>query len=193
MAEGIEHAILNVNHSLNETYSIELVASASVSIIDDDRLINFQPASSQVPAGYLVDSGAIFGPRGNGLSYGWNSNISSRVFERNVNADRSLDTLAVMRTGDTWEIDIPNGFYEVFFWYGDPSNSVAPSGASVTIEGQSIGLYSQLAANEFSWTGTSGISINDGRLTMTKMGAAVDLPINRVTINMAQESNRGGD
>ena len=45
--------------------------------------INFQPAASAVPAGYDVDSGAIFGDRGNGLSYGWNFDDSANTRDRN--------------------------------------------------------------------------------------------------------------
>ena len=34
--------------------------------------VNFAPAGAPVPAGYRTDTGAPFGARGGGLTYGWN-------------------------------------------------------------------------------------------------------------------------
>src|SRR4029453_6753548 len=49
--------------------------------------VNFQPAASEVPTAYLADSGSVFGSRGNGYSYGWNSSIATGTRERNVLSD----------------------------------------------------------------------------------------------------------
>src|SRR5262245_41660156 len=53
--------------------------------------INFQPRNVTVPAGYLADSGALYGSRGNGYSYGW----------------------TLSHTGDTY-------YYEPFPWTPNP-------------------------------------------------------------------------
>jgi glucose/arabinose dehydrogenase len=46
--------------------------------------INFQPAGVPVPAGYLADTGAVFGNRGNGQSYGWNADNTALKLDRNA-------------------------------------------------------------------------------------------------------------
>ena len=57
--------------------------------------INFQPASSPVPAGYLADGGLVYGNRGNGLTYGWSVDNMGNMFDRNSSraADQRYDTL----------------------------------------------------------------------------------------------------
>jgi len=85
--------------------------------------INFQHPSSVTPEGYLPDSGEIFGDRGNGFSYGWDENITGDARERSANIDQRYDTLVQMQEGDprTWEIELPNGAYDVFVACGDAS------------------------------------------------------------------------
>ena len=57
--------------------------------------INFQPASSTVPTGYLIDSGKLYADRGNGLTYGWSTSITSNTADRNstLSPDQRYDTL----------------------------------------------------------------------------------------------------
>src|SRR5688500_2139422 len=55
--------------------------------------VNFQPATAAVPAGYLADSGATFGNRGNGWNYGWDIDNTAGARERNKHADQRYDTL----------------------------------------------------------------------------------------------------
>ena len=45
--------------------------------------INFQPADSDVPEGYLADAGQVFGDQGNGFSYGWDRDITADARARN--------------------------------------------------------------------------------------------------------------
>jgi hypothetical protein len=84
--------------------------------------INFQPAASQVPAGYEPDSGAVYGDRGNGLTYGWDATLNE-TRDRGVDPDQRYDTLNHMEpTVDyTWEIGLSNGTYDVWLVCGDPS------------------------------------------------------------------------
>ena len=57
--------------------------------------VNFQPAGAPVPAGYLADTGAAFGDRGNGFTYGWNGNNAATARDRNAanSPDQRYDTL----------------------------------------------------------------------------------------------------
>ena len=57
--------------------------------------INFQPAGAAVPAGYLADTGAVYGLRANGERYGWNADNSAQTRDRNSasSPDQRYDTL----------------------------------------------------------------------------------------------------
>ena len=46
--------------------------------------INFQPAGSAIPSGYLVDAANVYGARGNGLTYGWSGDNTSQSRDRNL-------------------------------------------------------------------------------------------------------------
>jgi hypothetical protein len=86
--------------------------------------INFQSAGSPIPEGYLPDYGEEFDDRGNGWSYGWNQNMTGETRDRNDAAapDQRYDTIIHFRTiGAVWEIELPNGTYNLFIVCGDPS------------------------------------------------------------------------
>jgi len=93
--------------------------------------INFQSltqGSGEVPEGYLPDYGEVFGDRGNGFSYGWDMDIQGDARDRNsANAvDQRYDTLNHLQKNSidkTWEIELPNGTYDVFMVCGDPDNT----------------------------------------------------------------------
>src|SRR5439155_37928 len=57
--------------------------------------VNFQPAGAPRPVGYLADTGAAFGPRSGGRTYGWNVDNSANARDRNASgsADQRYDTL----------------------------------------------------------------------------------------------------
>src|SRR5687767_2674805 len=53
--------------------------------------VNFQPAASAVPSGYLVDSGQVFGLRSNGATYGWDLDNTTSTRDRNKLVDQRYD------------------------------------------------------------------------------------------------------
>ena len=88
--------------------------------------INFQSSGAPIPDGYLPEYGDPFGEHDNGWSYGWDQNIRSGARDRNSgNApDQRYDTLNHLQQagGDKiWEIELPNGTYNLFLVCGDPS------------------------------------------------------------------------
>lgn len=85
--------------------------------------VNFQPATAQVPAGYLADTGAVFGSRGNGQTYGWLGTANPDARDRNVHTDQRYDTFNHMQKAGarTWELAVPNGRYQVRLAMGDPA------------------------------------------------------------------------
>ena len=89
----------------------------------DTYLINFQAAGAIVPTRYAPDTGEVFGLRSNGWSYGWSSDHTAVARDRGVQADQRLDTLIHFHQGQSWELALPNGLYEVTAAVGDPSIS----------------------------------------------------------------------
>src|SRR3954452_6660053 len=81
--------------------------------------INFQPASTSdaLPSGYVIDSGAVYADRGNGLTYGWNQFATEATRDRDnpVSPDERYDTFihTQLYGSRTWEIAVPNGTYSV--------------------------------------------------------------------------------
>jgi hypothetical protein len=95
------------------------VLEPRVLLAGDTYLINFQLDSAPIPTRYEPDIGEVFGDRGNGLSYGWSSDHTDLSREREANADQRLDTLVDVHLVQTWELELPNGSYEVTAAIGD--------------------------------------------------------------------------
>jgi len=102
---------------------VSLLGMAANVAVGLEVKINFQSTNSRTPEGYLPDIGEVFGDRGNGFSYGFDVDIQGDARERNSNLDQRYDTLVQMQKGDsrTWEIELPNGGYDVFVACGDAS------------------------------------------------------------------------
>jgi hypothetical protein len=132
--------------------------------------INFEPTGTAVPAGYLADTGDLFGARAGGLSYGWNVSHTSYTRKRGVNADLRLDTLCHFHAAGKWEVAVPNGTYNVLVSVGDPSNA---SSFTINVEGVSYWKAAALAANHF-LSATKSVTVTDGRLTIDE-GAAAEM------------------
>jgi carboxypeptidase D len=131
--------------------------------------VNFQPAAATVPAGYRVDSGAAFGDRGNGYTYGWEITLpGNTILTRNAGRSQDLryDTVAEMQGGGNhvWEVAVPSGPYRVHVAAGDPSRS--------------NGLYRVMAEGNLLLDGAPNVSnrwveaigtvlVTDGRLTIS--------------------------
>lgn len=123
--------------------------------------MNFQPATAPTAAGYVIDSGEVYGSRGT-LSYGWSTSHTDAVFDRNVNADQVLDTQVAVKAASKWELAVPNGQYTVAVGVGDSS---AASRDNVWIEGNWHYQYVTLGANQF-LKNPKVVTVNDGRLTL---------------------------
>ncbi|TWT78329.1 Quinoprotein glucose dehydrogenase B precursor [Posidoniimonas polymericola] len=130
--------------------------------------LNFQPAGAEVPAGDLADTGAVFGDRGNGWTYGWQTDHTDLSRDRDVNADQRLDTLVHFHAGQDWEIALPNGQYLVTASVGDAG---FPSTHTLNVEGLNFWTAEALAADEFA-VQTRLVTVSDGRLTLDQGDAA---------------------
>src|SRR5437764_14210014 len=141
-----------------------------------DALVNFQPASSPVPSGYVADAGAVFGDRGNGLTYGWDVDNTAFARDRDsaLSADQRYDTvnhMARTRGARAWEIAVPNGTYEVHLVAGDAG--AYDSIYAINVEGVlAAGGKPTSTHRWFEWTKT--VTVADGRLTLTNAHGSVN-------------------
>ncbi len=130
--------------------------------------INFQPSGAAVPSGYLADTGPVYGSRGNGYSYGWNTSNTANTRDRNSarSADQRYDTFNHMQKGGTrtWEIAVPNGTYTVFVVAGDAT--AYDSVYRINVEG--VLTVSGTPTSATRWiSGTKTVTVSDGRLTVS--------------------------
>ena len=132
--------------------------------------INFQPAAAAVPAGYLVDSGAIFADRGNGHSYGWVNGGNNATRDRNNASapDQRYDTLNHVNS-NVWEITVPNGDYEVHLVMGDPSYTGT---CGINLEGTD---YPDPDGRDYFDDYDVTVTVADGKLTLKRIVGQTDV------------------
>ncbi|MEX2169248.1 MAG: PQQ-dependent sugar dehydrogenase [Pirellulales bacterium] len=134
----------------------------------DTYLINFQFDEATTPTRYQRDVGAVFGDRGNGLSYGWSSDHTDQARERNLVPDQRYDTLIHFEAGASWQIALPNGLYEVTVAIGDPNNNDGLH--TINVEG--VNYWTALPDTDGSFIQTQQITVSDGMLTIDQGTAA---------------------
>ena len=147
--------------------------------------VNFQPGTAVVPAGYLADPGAVFGDRGNGFNYGWDADATAGVRDRGKLADQRYDTINHTQNYGTrkWEIDVPNGTYNVHIAAGD---------ANYFDSVYKFNVESTLVVNGTPTTtarfveGTKTVTVTDGRLTISNAVGAVNNKIAFVDIELVE-------
>jgi beta-galactosidase len=126
--------------------------------------INFSPSDTGVmPAGYAIDSGAVFGTRSNGKKYGW-ATTNNTTRRRGINADPRYDTLIHLQKDGafhTWEYELANGVYDVFLAAGDPTN--LDSVQSFNVEGKEVSDLNGLTNGD---EHEVRVVVSDGRLTV---------------------------
>jgi probable HAF family extracellular repeat protein len=137
--------------------------------------INFAPAGSAVPVGYLADTGTAYGTRGS-YTYGWDVDNTVNARDRNSvrSPDQRYDTLTHMQKAggaSRWELAVPNGRYAVHVVAGDPDN--VDSTYRLTVEGQLAASGIPTAAQH--WIeGKVTVTVTDGRLTIGNAADAVN-------------------
>jgi len=146
--------------------------------------ISFQPADAPTEPGYLVDSGLSYGNRG-GYTYGWSTSHTDVVVDREANTDQLLDSNIGVKAGAKWNLNVPNGTYNVKVSVGD---SAATSNNNVWIEGtKNIIAYQPLGVNEFVSQSTV-VTVTDGVITLGVGGSATGA----TRVNYIEVTEAGG-
>jgi probable HAF family extracellular repeat protein len=146
--------------------------------------VNFEPSGAAVPTGYVADTGAVFGPRAGGYTYGWNINNSANTRDRNnaASPDQRYDTLIhLQRPGSAgqWEIAVPNGRYTVHLVGGDPGYT--DSTYRVSVEG-TVALTGTPTLAQPWVEGTVQVDVTDGRLTVTNAAGSSNNKLNYLDV-----------
>jgi hypothetical protein len=148
--------------SVGLVLALGLTAVAGASTVK----INFQLRGAAIPPGYFPDYGQAYGPQAGGFSYGWSRNIEADARERNsANApDKRYDTLVHLQKGADaiWEIEVPNGTFQLHIVGGDPSNTDQTN--NFDVEGTQIVDATPQSGNFDEWDVT--VQVKDGRLTI---------------------------
>ncbi len=141
--------------------------------------VNFQTAEAPVPDGYIADTGSVFGDRGNGYSYGWlgSNNLNTR-FRNGGNLKRR--TLNHIQKGTTrvWEVELPNGNYDLEIGCGDPSFTDQIN--TLNVEG--VLVEDPDGEDKFD-TYNISVSVTDGRLTLTQGAGGANAKISYINIS----------
>jgi hypothetical protein len=137
--------------------------------------INFQPAGAARPTGYLADSGAAFALRTNGERFGWSSDISAQMVDRNASnsPDQRYDTFAPMQSAAApnafWEVVVPNGTYTVRIVAGDAS----AVDSTYRIAAEAVPVVAGAPTPSMHWIDvTATVTVTDNRLTLTSAAGA---------------------
>lgn len=116
--------------------------------------ISFQRAAAAAPPGFLVDSGAVFGPRGSGLSYGWDQDAAADIGPKGPPDATFVSPLlreCYARSNAlgprTWSIALPPGHYYVLVATGEAAYG---SKSFVLAQGQSIFLRKTAGVYQYS-------------------------------------------
>ena len=150
--------------------------------------VNFQPAASAVPSGYLVDSGQVFGLRSNGATYGWDLDNTASTRDRNKVVDQRYDTMTHTQAfgARKWELDVPNGQYTVRLVAGD--SQYYDSVFKFNVEGQLTVNGTPTSTAKFI-EGTRTVTVSDGRLTISNATGSINNKLAFVEIQSAEPTS----
>ena len=198
LAPGEYTEMVNVQDDPDLGYqNTEITINLTVTEVSDDFAvnINFSDPATEAPIDYIKDSGDAYGDRGNGFNYGWletdgltGLNLTANTRFRNIASVGVLEkTLIHMQYGDTggsngvstegiWEIEVPNGTYNVTIGAGDPSVDGAGTTPIHKINVEGVTIIDEfgptgVAGSPTRWTGASGVvNVSDGRMTFDANG-----------------------
>ncbi|WP_277484384.1 PKD domain-containing protein [Catalinimonas alkaloidigena] len=166
--------------------------------------VNFQDQATVPPVDYVADFGQAYQLKSDGLSYGWLSMATQSPIDlttpgtgvgrnRNVGGVSLIQNTLIHMQGDDiqgwtgnrateayWEIEVPNGFYDVSVSVGDPVVEGNPNNLSV----HHINVEGVVAINDFIvnnslpagdpsrfQAATVTVEVSDGRLTIDPLSS----------------------
>lgn len=137
--------------------------------------ISFINTNSVPPEGFLADQGDVFGPRTNGLTYGWSADNRDYMRDRRDSKNTKLKSPGrahefmayldheKMKSPASWELALPNGEFRVRLVAGDLQKYDSIFG----LKAESVTVVDGVPDSNKRWLeGTATVTVNDGRLTI---------------------------
>ena len=159
------------------------------------RSINFSSSATEIPAGFTNDLGEAYGPRPDGLVYGWNIRNIWNARNRNnpLSPNEQYDSLNHMQKQNNpnawWGIAVPNGNYRVTIVAGDPDNfdsvyriNVGGTLANGLIVGGTLAVTGTPSTTNRWIVGTATVSVTQGILYVSNGAGGVNNKINSIVI-----------
>ncbi len=144
---------------------------------------NFQPATGPSEAPYLADSGATVADRGNGWTYGWNTDLSARAELTNFTSSVLSNTHIGLPPGAEWSLeDVPAGRYRVTVAVGGPNRQTLNV---INVEGEPVHAGTSLGTKKTALA-SAIVTVVDGKLTLDN-GASADLKTSVVFLEIDPE------
>lgn len=134
-----------------------------------DFHVQFAPARVTPADGYVVDAGAPYGARENGLAYGWSLARSAKPIVRRdtpLSPDPRYDAFAQVKRNSAWQFALPNGDYNVHLVAGDSKAKKGAYGFDV----EDTPVLRAETNRDVRWAeGTATVTVSDGTLTLTSV------------------------
>lgn len=128
----------------------------------------------------MPDTGLVFGLRSDGNSYGWDQDVSARTVARNTTYTPYQRSKTFIPMYDrTWEIAVEPGVYSVRLGAGDPESW--GSVIRILAEGKTV-VSGQTSSSKRLLTGSTTVTVTDGKLTLRSSDPTMPNPIGYVEI-----------
>lgn len=164
----------------------------------DPTRVNFQPAMTVIPEGFIADKSRAFAARTNGLSYGWlGAAERPSGMARRFHPLPQYDTFGAVANGTdtwTWQIALPNGTYPVAIVAGDATslahtNNLVVNGQPLSADpdpGDDTTIPTYEQGDFDGWL--VAVEVTDGFLTITAGDGAFDPTLCFIEIGQQDQS-----
>jgi N-acetylneuraminic acid mutarotase/fibronectin type 3 domain-containing protein len=129
--------------------------------------VDFQVNPTPVYPDYVADTGAVYGDRGNGWTYGFSKSVTDTARDRDSgkSPDERYDEFVTLKDRYQWNIALPNDTYDVHLVMGDPITWTGRHYA-VNVEGSLAVDFVPTKAERFVESDIT-VTVTDGKLTLT--------------------------
>ena len=177
--------------ALNGANSSPLTAevTATAPVVNLGVRINFTNTTLHVPAGFVNDTGEVYGPKANGLTFGWSLNNKSNARDRNspISKDEQHDSFITLltrkRTSPSWSIAVPNGTYMVHLAAGDPAQT--RGSYKISVNGF-VALGGKVSRKSRWVENTVVVTVSNGKITLANARGSMQNKIDFIEITKLQ-------
>jgi hypothetical protein len=184
------YKVTAVNAGGESTMSSEATAEPYFSLN-----LHFNSDATEMPAGYIADTGLAYGSRTSGLTYGWNQDNSANARDRDSasSPDELHDGLIHLQKPNnpnaSWKIAVPNGTYTVHLLAGDPN--YIDSIYKINVQGV-LALSGTPTSTTHWFQNTVTVVVTNGFLVISNAAGSSNNKLNAVNIKQIGEAQHVG-